>query len=91
MSMTQLTVQLDTRPPATDISSPMSDPVGRGSGPTARSMEKERSEAVQTMQSSERRVRHDVADAVRLAAFSFGVSVCVALVLSFFSHLVGAA
>lgn len=88
--MTQLTVQLDTRPPATGISSPMSDPVGRGSGPTARSI-KERSETMQTVQPSARRVRHDVADAVRLAAFSFGVSVCVALLLSFLSHLVGAA
>jgi hypothetical protein len=38
-----------------------------------------------------RRVRHDVADAVRLAAFSLAASALVALALSAFSHWVGAA
>ncbi len=38
-----------------------------------------------------RRVRHDVADAVRLAAFSLSASAAVALGLSAFSHWVGVA
>lgn len=38
-----------------------------------------------------RRVRHDVADAVRLAVFSLGASAAVALGLSAFSRLVAAA
>jgi hypothetical protein len=38
-----------------------------------------------------RRVRHDVADAVRLAAFSLAASAAVALGLSALSHWVGAA
>lgn len=38
-----------------------------------------------------RRVRHEVADAVRLAAFSLAVSAAVALVLSAFSHWAGVA
>jgi len=38
-----------------------------------------------------RRVRHDVADAVRLAAFSLAVSAAVALALSAFSHWAGVA
>lgn len=46
---------------------------------------------MQTVQRSGRRVRHEVADALRLAVFSFGVSGAVALLLSFLSHLVGAA
>jgi hypothetical protein len=37
-----------------------------------------------------RRVRHDVADAVRLAVFSLSVSAVVALCLSAFSSLVAA-
>ena len=40
---------------------------------------------------SGRRVRHDVADAARLAAFSLAVSAAVALGLSAFSHWAGAA
>jgi hypothetical protein len=44
-----------------------------------------------TMRSSGRRVRHDVADAVRLAAFSLAASAAVALGLSAFSRWVGAA
>jgi hypothetical protein len=85
--MTQLTVQLDTRPSGTDVSSPMSEPNGRGSGTTANPI---RGEAMQTAQSSARRVRHEVADALRLAAFSLAASVGVALLLSVCSHLVGA-
>jgi hypothetical protein len=46
---------------------------------------------MQTVQPSARRVRHEVADALRLAAFSFTASAGVALLLSFCSHLVGAA
>ncbi len=38
-----------------------------------------------------RRVRHDVADAVRLAAFSLTASAVVALGLSAFSHWMAAA
>lgn len=38
-----------------------------------------------------RRVRHEVADAVRLAAFSLTASAVVALGLSAFSHWVAAA
>jgi hypothetical protein len=38
-----------------------------------------------------RRVRHEVADAVRLALFSFGASVTVALALVVWSRLLGAA
>lgn len=38
-----------------------------------------------------RRVRHDVADAVRLAAFSLSSSAGVALLLIAWSHLVGTA
>jgi hypothetical protein len=37
-----------------------------------------------------RRVRHDVADAVRLAVFSLSASAAVALGLSMFSRLVAA-
>ncbi len=40
---------------------------------------------------SGRRVRHDVADAARLAVFSLAASAGVALALSAFSQLVGAA
>jgi hypothetical protein len=47
--------------------------------------------AQSTMRSSGRRVRHDVADAVRLAAFSLAASAAVALGLSAFSRWVGAA
>lgn len=38
-----------------------------------------------------RRVRHEVADAVRLAVVSLTLSAAVALLLASFSHLVGAA
>ena len=38
-----------------------------------------------------RRVRHDVADAARLALFSLGASATLAGALVAFSHLVGAA
>lgn len=44
-----------------------------------------------TVQTSARRVRHDVADAVRLAVFSLTASVGVALLLSVCARLVGAA
>ncbi len=44
-----------------------------------------------TRQSSSRRVRHDVADAVRLAVFSLAASAAVALALAVFSHWAGAA
>jgi len=40
---------------------------------------------------SGRRVRHEVADAMRLAAFSLAVSAAVTLGLSAVSHWVGAA
>ena len=83
-----LTVQLDTRPSGTDISSPMSEPIGRGSGPTANHP---RGVAMQTVQPGARRVRHDVADAFRLAAFSLAASAGVALLLSLCVHLAGAA
>jgi len=77
-------VQLDTRPPRSDIPSPMADPVGRGSGPMVLSP---RGDMMQTT----RRVRHEVADAVRLALFSFGASATVTLALLGWSRLVGAA
>ncbi len=44
-----------------------------------------------TGQSPSRRVRHDVADAVRLAVFSLAVSALVALALAVFSQWVDAA
>jgi len=43
------------------------------------------------VQASGRRVRHDVADAARLAAFSLAVSAAVALGLSALSNWAGAA
>jgi len=96
MPVKPITVQLDTRPSATDISSPVSVPNGRGSGPTATSTTGGAMQAVPMSgqvsgQSPARRVRHDVADAVRVAAFSLAASAVVALGLSAFSHWVGAA
>ena len=44
-----------------------------------------------TRHSSGRRVRHDVADAARLAAFSLAASAVVALALAIFSQWVAAA
>lgn len=38
-----------------------------------------------------RRVRHEVADAARLALFSFGVSAALAAALIAWAHLVGVA
>jgi hypothetical protein len=38
-----------------------------------------------------RRVRHEVADAVRLALFSLGVSASIAAALFAWAHMVGAA
>lgn len=46
---------------------------------------------MQTVQPGARRVRHDVADAFRLAAFSLTASAAVALLLSFCVHVAGAA
>lgn len=43
------------------------------------------------MMQTTRRVRHEVADAVRLALFSFGASATVTLALLGWSRLVGAA
>lgn len=77
------TVQLDTRPSESDISSPVSEPNGRGSGLTA-------GVAPQGVAMvSKRRVRHDVADAARLAAFSIGASTAVAALLAVCSHVAG--
>lgn len=44
-----------------------------------------------TRHMSSRRVRHDVADALRLAVFSLAVSALVALALAVFSRWAGAA
>ena len=77
-------VQLDTRPSRSDITSPMADPIGRGSSPMVLSP---RGDMMQTT----RRVRHEVADAVRLALFSFGASAAATLALLGWSRLVGAA
>ncbi|HUQ00266.1 MAG TPA: hypothetical protein VM093_07375 [Aeromicrobium sp.] len=46
---------------------------------------------MQTVQPGARRVRHDVADAARLAGFSLAASAGVAVLLSFGAHLAGAA
>ena len=46
--------------------------------------------AQMSRQSSSRRVRHDVADALRLAAFSLAASALVALALAAFSLWAGA-
>ena len=75
-------MQLDTRPTGTDISSPMSEPIGRGSGHTAGTIRKG------TVMEGQRRVRHEVADAARLISVSFALSVAGAVVLGALSQWV---
>lgn len=68
----------DTRPTGSDITSPMSEPIGRGSGGTA-------------TPTTVRRVRHEVADAAKLAMVSLAASAGVGSLLLLGAHLVGSA
>ena len=63
----------------------MSVPIGRGSGPTAGSQDRDHDGSAMATQ---RRVRHDVADAARLAAVSLVLSFAGALALALLTRWV---